>query len=317
MMQFPMCPPTDKEALEDYSNLQALDTTGFIQQGDWYSRSEFPDRYKILTYIDSDRTGMIASNKHHWYARMSCDSLNSPSPIRSWYQREIKKTLKNSKYFKESPKTAIALRKYIASQFKPSAALALYRFFGATRVYDPCGGWGDRLVAALAGDIHYHCRDTNPLVIAADSAMEQMYPHKGHVSFDYRGSEIDPPDGKFDLAFTSPPYWKAEKYQGDTSSHKMYKKFDAWMEGFLFPMVENCLKAVVDGGVVALNVSDIYGNHTYNRIVAPLLEKYDHLGPQVMGYKMAKRVGSKSMGEGTFAEPIVIIKKKQGCLNEQ
>ena len=116
---FPLAPPTDVEAYADYEKLQSLDTSKFVCNGDWFSRSEFPERYKIPKYITSDRTGMIASNRHHWYALMSCDSLNRPSPIRSWYQREIRKTLENSKYFKDNPRTAIALRKYIASQFKP------------------------------------------------------------------------------------------------------------------------------------------------------------------------------------------------------
>jgi len=161
----------------------------------------------------------------------------------------------------------------------------------------------------MAGGVEYHCRDTNPLVIAADAAMQQMYQHTKEVSFDSRGSEIDPPEGYFDLVLTSPPYWKVEKYQGEKSSYKLFKKFDDWMEGFLFPMVDNSLLALNKNGVLALNVSDVYANHTYNRIVAPILAKYDHLEPKVMGYKMAKRVGSKSMKDGVFAEPIIVIRK--------
>ena len=307
---FPLAPPSDVESMDDYNKLKTLVTNGFIKESEWFSRSEFSDEYKRNLLVDSDRTGMAASNRHHWYARMACDSINCPSPIRSWYQSEIRATLENSKYFAESPKTALALRKYIASQFKPSAALAIYRYFDAQSVYDPCGGWGDRLVAAMAGGIRYHCRETNPLVIAANEAMQNQYDHSQQVSFEYKGSEIDAPDGEFDMAFTSPPYWKAEKYQGNKSSHAVYKKFDDWMSGFMFPMVDNALKAVKSGGIVAINVSDIYANHTYNKIVQPVISQYLHCSPYVIGYKMAKRVGSKSNQEGVFAEPIIILTKK-------
>lgn len=304
---FPMKPPTDQEALADYERLKRLDTSIFIKQGYWFSRSEFPESYKVDVYVDSDRTGMEASNRHHWYARMACDSLNSPSPIRSWYDKKIRKSVENSKYYEQNPKTALALRKYIASQFKPSSALALYRYFDAQSVYDPCGGWGDRLVAAMAGGIKYHCRDTNPLVIAADSAMQYMYKHDAPVSFECKGSEIDAPNEKYDIAITSPPYYKIEKYQGENSSHAIYKKFDDWMDGFLYPMIENSLESVVSGGKVVINISDVYANHTYNKIVGPLIETYKSRNPCVMGYRMAKRVNSKSSVSGIFAEPIIVF----------
>jgi hypothetical protein len=71
------------------------------------------------------------------YARMACDSLTSPSPIRNWYQEKHRLTLENSKFFADNPKTSMALRKYIASQFRPTAALAIYKIFNAKSVYDP------------------------------------------------------------------------------------------------------------------------------------------------------------------------------------
>jgi len=311
---FPIPPPSDTEAFADYNDLIAFHKnnkhTSLLKDGDWFSRSEFDNQYYIPKYIDSDKTGMIASNRHHWATRMACDSLTSPSPIRNWYQKKHRKTLENSKFFDANPKTAMALRKYIASQFRPTAAMAIYSMFNATRVYDPCGGWGDRLIAAMASGIDYHCRDTNPLVLAGYASMQYMYEHTCNISFEYEGSEISPPDGKYDLVFTSPPYWKAEKYQGEKSSHALYKKFDEWMDKFLFAMMDNSISVLESGGHLVLNISDMYGNHTYNRIVQPILEKYSHMNPYVMGYRMAKRVGSKSNSAGIFVEPVIVLENK-------
>lgn len=308
-IKFPLAPPSDKESFDDFNSLKQFDPLSIIKGGNWFSRSDFDQTYCIPYYIDINKTGLKASDRHHWYARMACDSLNSPSPIRNWYQKKHRLTLENSKYFESSPKTALALRKYIASQFRPTAALALYSMFKAKRIYDPCGGWGDRLIAAMAANLEYHCRDTNPLALAGYAAMEHMYDHEKEVSFEYEGAEVNSPEGSFDFIFTSPPYWKAEKYQGDKSSHVLFKKFDDWLSGFMMPMLKNAWQVLEVGGHMAINVSDMYGNHTYNKIVQPIINEFSEFNPYVMGYRMAKRVNSKSNLEGVFGEPIIVIKK--------
>ena len=306
---FPIPLPNDADAFADYEQLTLFNGASLIKTGEWFSRSEFDTSKQKPIYIDQNNVGLKASDRHHWYARMACDSLNSPSPIRSWYQDKHRATLENSKFYEINPRSAIALRKYIASQFRPTAALAIYQMFDAKRVYDPCGGWGDRLVAAMALGIDYHCRDTNPLVIAADAAMQQFYKTTGNISFEYAQSELSPPNGEFDLAFTSPPYWKAEKYQGNLSSHNLYKKFDDWLENFLFKMLDHSFSSLIENGHLVINISDMYGNHTYNRIVQPILEKYKDYETYVIGYRMTKRINSKSNNTGVFCEPIIVVKK--------
>jgi hypothetical protein len=305
--KFPIPPATDAQALADFADLQKFDGFSILKSGDWFSRSEFDDSFKRHIYIDSNRIGLVASDKHHWAARMACDSLVSPSPIRSWYQSKHRKSLENSKFYEKNPKTALALRKYIASQFRPTAAKAVYKLFNATNIYDPCGGWGDRMVAAMSSNIPYHCRDVNPLVLAGYASMQYMY--GGNVSFEYEQSELSAPDGTYDLVFTSPPYWKVEKYQGDLSSFKKYPKFEDWLENFLFAMLDNCLSVLRPNGHMVINISDVYASHTYNRIVQPVLEYLKDKNPYVIGYRMAKRVNSKSLANGIFCEPMIVVKK--------
>ena len=117
------------------------------------------------------------------------------------------------------------------------------------------------------------------------------------------------PDNSIDLVFTSPPYWKAEKYQGNLSSHNLYKKFDDWLENFLFKMLDHSFASLIENGHLVINISDMYGNHTYNRIVQPILEKYKNYETYVIGYRMTKRINSKSNNTGVFCEPIIVVKK--------
>jgi len=314
---FPIERPTYEDARKSLEDLKGSNFEDLVKGGEWYSRSDVNG--KINKYIDSDKSGMKYSNYFHWGYRMACDSLNSPSPLRSWYNPKIRKSVESCKFYKDSPSTALALRKYIASQFRPSAAKAIYEMFGAKRIYDPCGGWGDRLAAAATvKDLElYYTRDVNTLVFAGyTEQIRDLGIDPSKIFLEHKGCEEDPPlENNFDLVFTSPPYFKVEKYNGHDQSHRKYKKFNDWLSGFLFKTCDNCWGVLKSGGHMIFNISDVYANHEYNKICNPLieycvnnLEGCEYVG--TIGYRMAKRIQSKSDEVGTFCEPVIIFKKR-------
>lgn len=315
---FPIQKPTYQDALASLEELKNLDSGSLVQEGVWYSRSEI-DYGAIDKYITINKSGSKYSNHFHWGYRMACDSLNSPSALRSWYNPKIRKSVESCKFFEDSPATALALRKYIPSQFRPSAAKTIYEMFNAKRIYDPSGGWGDRLLgAAVLDDLElYYTRDINTLVFGGyTEQIKDLGVDINKFILEHKGCEEDSPSEKnFDITFTSPPYFNAEKYNGNDQSFRKYKKFDAWMEGFLYKTCHNCWDVLKDGGHMIFNISDVYSNHTYNRICNPLirycidnLDNCEYVG--TMGYKMGKRLNSKSDTDGVFCEPIIIFKKK-------
>jgi hypothetical protein len=315
----PMLPldcPTDEEAMASYQDLRDLDPRTVWRRGAWDSRSELP--FEVLPFALSNLpVGTKASNRFHYQARMACDSLNSPSVVRSWYNLKFRAGLESSKFYADSPKTALALRKYIPAQYRPAAALAQFKLLNARRVYDPCGGWGDRLAAALAADLEvYYARDVNPVVFAGYSEQVKRLPSKTQVCLEFKGAEIDAPASNyFDLVMTSPPYFKAEKYMGSESSHVLYKAFDQWMEKFLFRMVANAYESLRDGGYLLLNISDVYADHRINKICLPLVDFCrTQLGLQwggAFGYDLGKRLNSNnaSSSKAGFGEPVLVFRK--------
>ena len=313
-MKFPVPRPSLEEARISFSELCNLDDTKLLIQGEWFSRSDIKFEMSNL-YIKTNNVGLDSSNYFHFNARMVCDSLNSPSPIRSWFNPKIRKSVESSKFFEKSPRTALALRKYIPSQFRPSAAKCLYSLFNAKRIYDPCGGWGDRLSAFLSHPTtqEYYLRDTNPNLFLGYEEQISIFNKTKKVIFELKGSEIDSPDFKPDFIFTSPPYFNIEKYDGIDSSHKNYKRFDIWMRDFLFKMVYNSYSILETNGHLAINISDVYSGHVYNKICNPLYD-YCLTLPNLkfhscIGYEMRKRLNSKSNKVGVFCEPILIFKK--------
>lgn len=133
----------------------------------------------------------------------------------------------------------------IATTFMPMYAKAIYEYFGAKSVLDPCAGWGDRMCGALASSCvrRYVGFDPNVSLIPGYKKIQAGFTHKVasddpqhyHVKFDsgYEIYSIPFELGakrlgheKFDLAFTSPPFFDYEDYSEDNPTYEnWYKEF--------------------------------------------------------------------------------------------
>ena len=316
---FPFVRCRENTAIADFQYLKKHSFIGLVEKGEWQSRSEIDDEYLSEYVVKRNPIGLRSSDFHHWQARMACEADRFSSPVRTWFDAKIRKSLETSGFWETSKRSAVSMRQYVASQFRPSAAKALYELFGAKRIYDPCGGWGDRLTAAMASDLElYYCRDVNPLVFAGYALQQQYYPTDVEISYEFKGSEIDcPAENFFDLVFTSPPYYKIERYQTSGSkqakqSHAKFDTFDAWLNGYLFQMIDHAWRSLKDNGYLAINISDCYADGTSNKIVMPMLEyvlnKFtDAHFVAIIGYAMASRVNVNNVD--ISGEPITIFRK--------
>lgn len=313
-MSFPMVKPSFSDAFDDFNKMKANSFKSLLKKGEWYSRYEYKHKLSKL-YIGTDNTGLKSSNYFHFDARMCCDSINSPSPIRSWFNPKFKEPLKDVEIANGNMATAIALRKYVASQFRPSAAKCLYEKFRAKDIYDPCMGWGDRLSAALATSSvnSYTGLDVNPHLFLGYEKQSDLAKKNLNIMFD-RAEKYVPKEKSYDFVFTSPPYYDVERYEGIWQSHAKYKSLDDWLNKFLFVMLENAWNGLKDGGVMCINISDVYCHHKVQHICDPMVDhvlSFDgakYVG--AIGYQMRKRPNSKATKQdGVFAEPIWTFKK--------
>jgi len=74
------------------------------------------------------------------------------------------------------------------------------------------------------------------------------------------GSELYKPElnNKFDVSFTSPPYFNLEKYSDDTcESTKNYDNYELWVNNFVIPTVKNTYKYLKIGGHAMINIKNI------------------------------------------------------------
>ena len=149
---------------------------------------------------------------------------------------------------------AFRLQTYIATQFKPVVAKAIYDMTNAKTVLDTSCGWGDRLAGFFASDAeeYYGC-DPNPNTYQRYQEQISIYnkllpkPKKVHI---WRCGAEDLPYHKLpeiDCAFTSPPYFATEEYnkggenEEDQSWHK-FNEYDKWRDDFYLPVAEKTLE---------------------------------------------------------------------------
>jgi 16S rRNA G966 N2-methylase RsmD len=312
------------ETESDFLELKKLDCSKLIKKGCVFSRYEY--KWELGdTYVDFSNIGNKSSNFFHQENRYKCDSINAPSPYRTWNEKKFFFTLLNALWTlkvkevnDDTLRSCIALRKYIASQFRPSAAKAIYEYFNAKTVLDFSSGWGDRLTAAMATDNlkSYVGIDPNTNLTLGYAKQIETFNTNKNIRMIMKPAEeaLLTLEYSPDLVFTSPPYFIIERYSKDsTQSWQRYKKLNAWLDNFLFPVIEKSWELLQVNGHMVINISDVYCNHTINRICDPMNDFISSLHNSQkcdnLNYRMAKRMNSKSEKDGIFVEPAWVWKK--------
>lgn len=315
---FPIARPTEEDRDLDWNALVRLGRTSrsLFRNAD----SDVSSRYDYTRgmgtrYIEMSNVGNKFANYFHFDARMNCDSQNSPSPMRVWatpkFRAGVLRALFSLKFEHVDMKAlaqCLALRKYVASQFRASAALAIYnRWAPEGNVLDMCSGWGDRLAGFLASEASDYT-GFDPNLRLHDGYRQQV---------DYAGANgtarihwlpfehSSLPDNHFDLAFTSPPYFNIERYSKDDGQSFNYKTLNDWTSKFLLPLVEKTFESLRTGGRMIVNISDVYSGHKVNQFCDIMNDRLEELGAREgrhFVYRMAKRAGSKANGS-VFGEP--------------
>ena len=324
-LPMPMRKITKADAINGFKSLENLYHLQIISSEPWITRYEY--KYPLSDVLfGCCNVGNKASDFYQQYNRWLCDSINSPSPYRTWNTERFRLTLLNALWsLKQTEvnskvlRTCIGLRKYIASQFRPSTAKAVYDYFGAEDVLDFSSGWGDRLCGFLASDAKsYVGVDPNENLFDGYDRMIGDFNVQGKKveMFNCCAESAMLGDREFDLIFTSPPYFDIERYtQEGNQSWKKYKKLDAWLNGFLFKSISSAWTKLKTNGHLVINISDVYCHHQVNSICDPMNDHIDSFVDSnyvgCYGYQMKTRPNSGALKgkKGKFAEPMWVWKK--------
>jgi hypothetical protein len=191
---------------------------------------------------------------------------------------------------------------YVPIEFKPkfikNMVDEIQKKYGViiTRYFNPTGGWGGRLIGAMAtSSIDYYMEtdpNTNlqlkklemiqtyyegndkellpmPSSSSAASSPATMGVRLGPKQYillqqpveDLTESFLRPEGRPFQLVLYSPPYFDLEKYPNTTAnqtqSYIRYPTFDRWKVEFLYKSIEQSYIALCNGGMFAINVCQL------------------------------------------------------------
>ena len=312
---FPLTEISFNEMRESFYNLQKFDTSTICipkeqvekEVYEKYNDYKYPYSKYGLGLINGASTFNKVSNYFHQDLRLECGSYGFRAPKEVWENGSAKDIWKClgpiwrgiNKVFPTKVKEldgtetekllggsltakciieAFRLQTYIATQFKPVVAKAIYDITNAKTVLDTSCGWGDRLAGFFASDAeeYYGC-DPNPNTYQRYNEQASRYnkllskPKKVTI---WRCGAEDLPYHKLpeiDCAFTSPPYFATEEYnkggehEEDQSWHK-FNEYENWRDKFYLPVAEKTLQSLSNGGWMLVNIMDpkIRGTRYYS-----------------------------------------------------
>lgn len=196
------------------------------------------------------------------------------------------------------------------NNFRPTLALQLYDYLGdylghgrdkkIESILDFSAGWGDRLFSAAISGRKYIGLDPNvnnrrvytDIIAELGNSAKQRVITTGAEYLDNQDLErvmADMEINKFDLIFTSPPYYDYEIYSRDAQSITNYSQFETWLTYFLFYVILKYVHYLHQGGYVGIYIQDA-DNKTYLEPLALfVLANSELLGLTVSGIISATR----------------------------
>jgi hypothetical protein len=219
------------------------------------------------------RAGLGALDKFFFHKRLAAKTkrhisfLNALKDKKTWNYVSAKtqkikklgpKNLKGSDELLRKEYSVFQLYYGTINQFRPVAARWLYCKLGARHgILDFSAGWGGRCLAAMSLGIPYRGIDANRGLAGSYKKLIGLEPGCDVRMFFEPAEKVikKVADWKYDLIFTSPPYFMLEEYE----KMPAYGSKEGFLEKFFVPVVLAAWNGLMKGGHMALNMpADMY-----------------------------------------------------------
>lgn len=216
---------TDNELHKEWRTIQTK-TYGYASGNSWnklIKQFQFDELFKI-------ELDLWRSNKTH-----------RGMPLRSWIYANRKKYI--GKGYGELSQFEI-LRAFkitgihISYSFhSPFYIKQFIKDFNIKSIYDPCGGWGHRMLGACSIESKYIYNDINPTTMENCVKLAE-YLDLQNVSFSCKEAAELTPSENYEAVFTCPPYYNTEWYSKYGAENLTYEKFLNW---WMRVIIHSCL----------------------------------------------------------------------------
>ena len=177
-----------------------------------------------------------------------------------------------------------------SSFYRPHLSRQVIKIYNKSNgiLFDPCAGWGGRMLGTVSTGWNYVSCDPNietynnvNRIIDFLEIGNKVNLHNIPVeTFDIEGLK------EIDIVLTSPPYFNLEVYnQDENQSYNKFNTYEVWRDQWLFPIITRSLSVLKENGISAWNVMNF--------------KKYDLVGDVISihekhGFKLFDTVGFKS-----------------------
>lgn len=153
------------------------------------------------------------------------------------------------------------------NEFPPHVARDLYLEYNLdanSKILDPCGGWGGRMIGASVVSNSYTCFEPSTQTY---NGLKNLFYFIKNMNTDFNAEiyclpfeKSDLKSNYYDFALTSPPYYDTEKYSDEeTNSYIAYNTFEKWCEMFYLPMIKKTMDSLKKDCSFVINIgSRIY-----------------------------------------------------------
>jgi hypothetical protein len=125
------------------------------------------------------------------------------------------------------------------SHHSPFWIKAFIEKYDVKSIYDPCGGWGHRLLGAMK--IPYIYNDADSRSVSGVKNITSNFFLKNKYFYHANAADITPKED-YEAVFTCPPYYDREKYYGEYDSLKGDKSYFEWLQTWWSPLIKVSMK---------------------------------------------------------------------------
>ena len=157
------------------------------------------------------------------------------------------------------------------TKYRTVTSKAIAQYYSATRILDPCTGWGGRMLGALASSdqciyVGYE-PDTNTfqglMNILKDNAIPFSVRTRATIFNLPVQTDFIQQLQKFDMILTSPPYFNLELYTSGEQSIQRHTTWDEWVEQWLKRVILGCLQCLTEHGTSCWSVKNFKSDKYY------------------------------------------------------
>ena len=230
--------------------------------------------------------GKYGLSYYDFLANMKCQDPANPLKQKKFIKTMLKyyQDVKNKNHTKNEYKVYKEVYNICISAiniFRPLMAMEIYTRFKPASVLDFTCGWGGRLIGASALNIpNYIGIDSNKNLVEPYQKMTEFLKSQGtktNIQLYFEDAlNIDYSTLKYDMVFTSPPYYDLEMYSHQpkiftgTEEDKEKKKKNSFKtqmnENFYKPLFQKTYEHLEPGGIYALNINQ----EIYETVCIPL-----------------------------------------------